>query len=363
MIDPHRIDAAVDEIVAATLSGTDWMHGLRTLARAADARDAVLMRNSPHHMRSAVVTDEAAETVAAFARGVAPPNSRYARVRMGPGQGFRIDHDDYRPDELARDPFYQEFLRPAGVFWHANAILSVEAGDALELSFKRRRDSEPYSRADARRLDRMLPGLRAAARLQRRLLDSETTGVGRRLGLRSLALFELDRWGHVLRQSGEAAAPGLPLRVLRRRLVAADAADGRAVERAVFDATAADPVGLGLAVIGAPGTPDFILQVHPLGGIARDVFLSASAIAVLIARARPAGTYLTLAPALGRAFGLTDREAEVACLRAEGLEFEAIAGHLGISRATARTYAKFCYDKMGITRQAELVGLITRLLE
>ena len=94
MPDLVSIRTATDNVVAAALIGSDWKEPLTRLAHAAGARDAVLMRNTPSRMTCAVVTDEAAETVAAFARGNAPPNSRYEKVRIGPRDGFRVDHDE-----------------------------------------------------------------------------------------------------------------------------------------------------------------------------------------------------------------------------------------------------------------------------
>ena len=63
--------------------------------------------------------------------------------------GFRVDHDDYSAEELARDAFYQEFLRPIGLFWHANARLEYEPGEELAISFKRDFRREAYTRDDA----------------------------------------------------------------------------------------------------------------------------------------------------------------------------------------------------------------------
>lgn len=360
MIDPHRIQHGVDDIVTAALVGSDWKEPLTRLAHAAGARDAVLMRNTPSRMMCAVVTDEAADTVAAFARGNAPPNSRYTKVRIGQQTGFRVDHDDYRDDELARDPFYQEFLRPAGVFWHANAVLHMDAGEHVELSFKRRVEHGPYARRDAALLDRILPDLRAAARIARHMLDAETHGMSLLLRSRGLATFELDRKGRVLR-SDEAAGP-LPLHVVGRKLCAWNARGQAGVDRAVETAAMADAPGLGLAPLTGPDGRGYVLQIHPLRTAARDLFFSACAVAVVLERRLAPGAYRPMLPALMAAFGLTEREAEVACLKAEGLDFPAMSSLLGISQETARTYMKFCHEKIGVNRQAELVALITRIL-
>ena len=360
MPDLVSIRTATDNVVAAALIGSDWKEPLTRLAHAAGARDAVLMRNTPSRMTCAVVTDEAAETVAAFARGNAPPNSRYEKVRIGPRDGFRVDHDDYRDDELARDPFYQEFLRPAGVFWHANAVLHADSGELVELSFKRRAGHDPYSRRDAALLDRILHDLRAAARIAKHMLDAETHGMSLLLRSRGLATFDLDRKGRVLRS--DETIGRLPLHVMGRRLCAWDAQQSSAVDRAVETAATSEAPGLGLAPLTGPDGRRYILQVHPLRGAARDLFFAASAVAVLLERQLAPGAYRAKMPALMAAFGLTEREAEVACLRAEGFDFPTISSLLGISQETARTYLKFCHEKIGVNRQAELVGLITRIL-
>lgn len=44
--------------------------------------------------------------------------------------GFLDDYRHFTPAEIARDPFYQEFLRPVGFGWHAVACLA--AGDTVE---------------------------------------------------------------------------------------------------------------------------------------------------------------------------------------------------------------------------------------
>jgi DNA-binding CsgD family transcriptional regulator len=363
MIDRDRIRIATEAVVAAALLGEDWTGPLAGLAAAAGARDAVLMHNTESRTVTAVVTDEAAETVAAFVAGQAPPSSRYARVRIGPQSGFRVDFDDYSDEELKRDPFYQEFLQPAGVFWHANAVLHAGHCEHVELSFKRRKAAGPYSRDDAETLDVVLPDLRAASRITRQMLDAEARGVVRVLKNRGLLTLEIDRWGRVLASHEGSGNRALPVDVINRQIVAVDRSCQAGLDRALAVALQPDSGRIALAALNAADGRRYILQVHPLPNRARDVFLAASAVAVLIDRDRPAGHSLSAARHIAPVFGLTEREAEVACLRAEGLEFPAIAALLKISPDTARTYLKYVYDKIGVSRQAELVALITRLLD
>jgi DNA-binding CsgD family transcriptional regulator len=362
MIDQHRLKASVDDLVAATFLGEDWTQPLAELAAASGARDAVLMRNTDNRMVKSVATDGAAEMVEVFAAGRAPPNSRYSRVRIGLKDGFRIDQDDYRQDELARDPYYQEFLRPAGLFWHANAVLDDRQGEQVELSFKRGSAQQPYVRAEARALDRVLGDLRAASRLARQLHDTETRGVVQMLKGRGPLIFVLDRWGRVMETHAGRDTMDVPLDVIGRHLATTDRMCQPAVDRALATALAADDPQIALAAISGDDDRRFLLQVHPLRGRARDLFLAASAVAVVIERDRRPGYLRASSHALVPLFGLTEREADVVCLRAEGMELPAIAAHLGISPDTIRTYLKHAYDKVGVTRQAELVALVNRIL-
>lgn len=361
VIDRNGLKAAADDVVAAALLGEDWDAPLTRFAHAAGARDAVLMRNTRDNMVVGVATEEAVETVAAFAAGRAPPNSRYAKVKLNFRRGFRFDHDDYSDDELACDPFYQEFLRPVGVFWHANVMLSSGPDEHVELSLKRRVAAAPYTRSDAAVLDGVLPDLRAAANITKALLDAEARGMGRLPRYRGETVVELDGQGRVI--AGQAIGetdPSSPLRVVGRRLAATARAAQTRLDRAI-EAVLSGPGRMTLAPLTGPDGRRYVLQIHPVPGRAREIFLSASAVAVLIERDRGPAAIRTDPGAVRDLFGLTDREADVACLLAGGLGLPAIAETLGISPDTARTYLKYAFEKIGVGRQAELVALIMRL--
>lgn len=355
------MSVAVDDVVAAALLAEDWEAALTRFAHAAGARDAVLMRNTHHNMVVGVATEEAVETVAAFAAGLAPPNSRYEQVKVDPAGGFRIDHDDYTDDQLARDPFYQEFLRPVGVFWHANAILSSGRDEFVELSLKRRPQAGPYVRSDMALLDVALPELRAAARIVKSTLDAELRGMERLLRHRGETIVELDGRGRVI--AGQAIGdtdPLSPLRVVGRRLTATDHAAQAGLDRAI--SVALFPPGrMGLAPLAGPDGRHYVLQIHPVPNRARDIFLSGTAVAVLIERDREPVSVKSDPAAIRELFGLTDREADVVSLLAQGLGLHAIAAALRISPKTARTYLKYAFEKTGVGRQAALVALLARL--
>jgi DNA-binding CsgD family transcriptional regulator len=80
----------------------------------------------------------------------------------------------------------------------------------------------------------------------------------------------------------------------------------------------------------------------------------AGRIAVIIQPAVP----LDVAPVVTLAYGLTDRECEVAMLCIQGRATKQIAAHMSISPYTVQDYLKSIFDKTGVRSRGELVGQI-----
>jgi DNA-binding CsgD family transcriptional regulator len=356
-----RIKTAVDDVMAAAILDDGWEDALGRFSCAAGAHGAVLMRNRTSRLLAAVTTDEIAESVTAFAAGRAPPSSRYSRVKHGRTAGFRVDHDDYTDAELGRDPFYQEFLRPAGFFWHANLALTDGRDEVVELSLKRLHKAGPYQRSDAAILDVVVPDLLIAARLAQYTLDAEARGMTRLLERRGTPVFELDSRGRVLsRQCAAEVDHACPLRVIGRRLAASDPRTQPALDRAIARVVAA-PGATALVPLTGPQGRRCFLQILPVPGRARDIFLSAAWLAVLIDSDAPPPRIRLDAGTVGSALALTDREAAVACLIAEGATLADVGRHLGMQTGTVRVHLRSVFAKTGVNRQAELVALLGRL--
>jgi DNA-binding CsgD family transcriptional regulator len=359
-----RIKAAVNDVMAAAILGDGWEQALAQFSYASGAHGAVLMRgallkrNCAHHVLATITTDDMAELVQAYIAGRRPPNSRYSRVQYGSAARFRVDHEDYTDAELARDPYYQEFLRPAGYFWHANLPLTLGRDEFVELSLKRLHKAGPYQREDAATLDAVVPDLLAAARLAKYTLDAEARGMARLLGQRGAPVFELDSWGRALSRNA-AVEDASPLRVIGRRLVASDRAAQPALDRAIARVLAV-PGATALVPLVGPHRRCF-LQVLAVPGRARDIFLSAAALAVLIDDAEPVPRIRLDAGTVAQAFALTDREAAVACMIAEGAALTDVARHLHMQLGTVRVHLRSIFAKTETNRQAELVALLGRL--
>jgi len=360
VLDIEAIQLAAADFTSAALTGGNWENAIERLAFAAGARGGALMRNNKDYkVASVICSPEIRDPVKNFIAGDIPPPSRQTRLDFRHGDGFRFDYDDYTEEDLARDPYYQEFLRPIGFFWHAAVALDAEDGENVALSLKRPLKTGPYQPEDARLLNTIVPELRAAVRIARHVLSAEGAGAARLLQRRGSAVFELDFWGRVLRTHLFADSPQAPLHVVRGRLVAADRLVQPALEQAI--ARAVTPPGSpGTVALSDANGERRYLQTVSVTGAARDIFRATAAVAVLIDRQRPKQggvDYL----AIRDAFSLTDRETDVALMLANGLSPAEIARQLRIQVDTARDHLKSIFEKTETNRQAELVALLSRL--
>lgn len=367
---PEALAAAAEGLLEAALTGGDWSAPLAGFAEAAGAGGATLVRQEAFdpggaatHSEFMLATESIAEAVAPYLRGDAPPDPRLKRVTPKLEEAFLSDFDRFTPEEIARDPFYEEFLRPFGFRWHACARLDDgRSGAHVFLSLKRRLRRGPYEAADLAALARALPTARTAVSLSRLVLEAEARGRGRILSQRGEALYEFDRRGRLVGANdlGEALLAG-PLRAERRRLRAPLAAEQPRLDAALAAPYAA-PAATGCAVLSEPGSSRrFVVRTLPVVGAGREIFAAAVAVAVVSVLEKPAGPPEPLVEALRAAFDLTLAEARVAALVGLGAPPHEAAARLGLSVGTARNYLKAAYAKTGAARQSELSHLVAAL--
>lgn len=362
MLLKEQLEAAARSFLAAALIGDGrWESALEDLSRAADARGATLVRVEAGRTCTVMRSPGISDVVSDYVAGRTPPDPRSARVRVLLSEGFRTDGQDFSAEELASEPYYQEFLRPHGYFWHGCARLAGQRSDEIDLSFKRALSKGPYNESEVVMLDAILPELRAAARIGIHVLDAKAKGVAQVLRRRGVPVYEFDSWSRVVRSEDSGEAPGdVPVRVVRRRLTALDGREQPALDAAV--AAAARPGGRPQLVrlTTAAGRATF-LQIIPVAGEARDLFGVAVAVAVLISPEPQTAAAGPAAPLLREALRLTEREAEVAALIGEGCSITEVARTVGIAVGTARNHVKSVYEKTGTSRQAQLVALLAKL--
>ncbi|MFZ2004974.1 MAG: helix-turn-helix transcriptional regulator [Stellaceae bacterium] len=353
MTEPQKMTSAADEILASAVLGEGWEESLQQLAGATGAGGASIVRIRAGRHMAHISSGGWAEVENAAMTGHAPLSPlRYYPEHVYAG-GFRVDHDVWTDDEMCRDPYFQEFLRPAGVFFHAKLRLCGECDDRVTLTLKRRIELGPYKPSDVVALDSIVPQLRAAFAVGRRVLDAEASGMVRLLRACGEPVFELDSAGQVLRVHGPVTEE-IGVAARKRRLVATDRAVQARLDRAIAKAVG-EPHQPFIAAI-APEEERVFLRVIPVTGRARDVFVATAAL-VLISHARREAE-APLRELVQEAFGLTEREAQIATLLARGLDLGTIARRLRIGLGTVRNHLKGVFGKTGTRRQGELIALL-----
>jgi len=361
MAGPAALVTATDAVLSAALLGTGWENALQLLADSVQADGGATLVYTEEGQSSAVICNpELAGRVGRYLAGECPRDPRAVRVRTSVAGGFRTDYDDFEAEEIERDPFYQEFLRPCALYWHATARL-VEANE-IDLGIKRSNKSGYFEPEAIAKLNRELPDLRAAVRIAQASQSQRTNGMIDVLEARGKPVLQFDFRGRVRHDGGEAGNGSLaPLTLRRRMLSSSDMRDQRAIDAAVQSVVsgARRAASVVLRCASAMGA---VLQIIRVKGDACDVFGATAAVGVLIRGSAHTGLTADQVGQIGAALELTSRELQLAALLAQGKDLRESALKLGVAPSTAKSHLDRLFDKSGTRRQAELIALLVRLI-
>ena len=357
MIENDRVQRAADELLAAAILGEGWENSLQQLADAAEAGGATLTRLLSGRPAAALSSSAWAEAEVALITATALFSPRQVFPEHVFGCGFVGDTDIWADEELRRDPYFQEFQRPRGVFYRAKARLLDGPDERLSLVLRRLAKFGPYEPTEIAALNEIVPKLQMAVGIARSVLESEASGMVRVLEQRGDPIFELDAFGRVLQaRSDDIAELGIVVR--DKRLLACERPAQAALDRAIATAVG-PPHQPGLVTVANRSGDRRFLHVVPVTGRARDVFMATAAIVLIIEPGRTKRAFPALA--IRQALGLTRREAQIAALLAEGLGLPKIAERLRIGLGTLRNHLKSIFAKTGTSRQGELIALLRSL--
>ncbi len=286
---------------------------------------------------------------------------REARVQPALGAGFAVDQDYFTPGQIARDPYYQDFLRPHGLGWAASCSLA-DVPAPLVLSLKRELDEGPFALEHVQRGDLALPLLRRGAMLATDAWRAALRGQLQWLDRMQRGAIVLDRQARVL-EFNDTALGDLGVRIVGGRLRAHFPAEAQRLD-ACIAATLADrspiPVPHTLLLHSAQGARPVLAECASLRTLQPG--LPGTAAIVVVLRnldAEPAQEQRHAA--LRTLFGLSPRDATLCLLLAEGLPMSECAARAGISVDHARQRAKRIYARTSMRGHAALAALVARL--
>lgn len=273
-------------------------------------------------------------------------------------------------EEIQTDPSYTQFQARHGLAWFGAVAVSPDPHVGVVLSAHRSARRPPFSDAELAILARLGRYMEKSLRLSIRLFDADVlkVGVGEALSRVGIGVFGLDSLGRVVsvNPAGESLlGDGLDLVNDRLRIGAASARAALAtaidqMARSTPETIAADlkPILIHRQHAERP-LAVYVLPIAPSSNPAAQ-FLSHARAIVLVINPEAGGP---ADPALVRdVLGLTLGEARVAALVGSGFAPREASERLGITEETARSVLKRVFSKTGVSRQSELVSLLSKLV-
>jgi DNA-binding CsgD family transcriptional regulator len=275
-----------------------------------------------------------------------------------------FDTDSLPKTDLAKTEFYADFMRPIEMDSVMTMGLLGQGESVTVLSVFRPPGRPGFDREERALAERLHPHLIRAFRLGRKHADQLDANGALAAGLdqASQGLVVLDAEGRVAHVNAAAerllAEPG-GLTVLGGRLSTANAADCDRLWQLIRRALSTEGrVGGEMKLRRSAGRAPLLITVSPIGPTRASLLGGRpGAIVSLVdpdAKAGVSEAYLR------EDLGLTASEARIVHALVAGQSPAQIAEALGVSRFTVRSHLYHTFEKAGVSRQAELVALVSR---
>lgn len=285
------------------------------------------------------------------------------------GEPFADRHIGF-DEEMKNHPCSVEFFAKHGLGWIGAVAVSPDPHVGVMLSVQRdARVKEQFSDQELEDLRRISRHIEKSLRLSVKLLNVEVAnlGLGEALSRIGIGVFALDARGRVIFSNPTAnRLMGDEVQVVKGRLRFGGSSSVEKLDQAISQSlTGATPDLLNdpkpFLVQAASSDRRLAIYVLPVfqPNLAARFLTHTRAIVLAIEQklSEPAD------PAIVRdLLGLTLGEAKIAAMIGAGLSPRDAAEKLGIKEDTARTVLKKVFSKTGVSRQGELVALLTKLV-
>ena len=274
------------------------------------------------------------------------------------------------PREMwAQTRYYTEWARPRGVCDSIQTMVLREPRRIAVFAANRHETVGPISDREIAILRLLAPHIRRAVTigdiLDLKKVEAQALGSTLdNLAAGVIVVAEENRILHANHVARQMFTKGTPVRSVSGRLAARGAEAGaelaKAINLARRNETGIGATGIGVALSDEAGEPA-VAHVLPLArGDLRTRLLPQATAAVFVTQA--GGAPPSDIAAIAASFGLTHAEARVLERLLSGMTLVAAAAALGIAETTAKTHLSRIFAKTGVTRQAELVALLDRLV-
>jgi DNA-binding CsgD family transcriptional regulator len=276
--------------------------------------------------------------------------------------GFVTEYHMFGAEELARDPFQQEFAPRHGMEAEAGIVAASHEGSAFVLTTPRSARVGPYTASELESMNRLMELFASACSFALQLKLATAATMLDSLAASGGALALLAPTGRILHMTASFE------RLLHDRLTTLDGClharhpqDDRELQTLILRCgswlSSFDEPLSPILLRSASGAP-LVARCMPVAGSARD-FLGLARIVISVDELVPAAA--DTGQALRAAFNLTPAEVRLAGRIGQGASLREAAEAEGVTFETARTRLKSVFAKTDTSRQAELALLVARI--
>jgi DNA-binding CsgD family transcriptional regulator len=280
--------------------------------------------------------------------------------------GFFSDHDLLTSEAMDTSEYYRGFARSAGVPWFSAAVLTSDINENfIAISFQRSHSDGTFEPDELSKLNELLPQLRNATVLARKLSTMRGVSLVEGLELAQEAAILIDDQGKPLFFNAMALGlVGQAFNISGGRISALRASENASLARLIAKACSTlwgsdtFPDLAPVLLTCANETRRLIVRAAPIRRSGSDVLGFSGVVLMLTDLDKISQIEASLARDL---FGLTTRETQILNGLCRVSSLQALAANLGISREAVRFHLKSIFQKTNTHRQSELVALVYRL--
>lgn len=359
----------IDRLYAAALDPELWPDALHHLGTAVGGVGTVMRPVASTSDPITIISPELIEAAGEFEAGWWRFDKATAIAEQrNLTRGVWTDDHAFSPEEMARDPYYQEFRRKHGLGRFLAQLATPLPDYVVSISVQRDIRRGAFDKDEIQNFTvvggHAARALATSAKLaEAQLLSHELSRVLEHL---ACGVITLNRHGAVM-YVNEAAERllGDGVTVRHGRVLASNRSEQKNLDQLVASALPSSqsvPQG-SVALTGRSGRRRIFVQAIPVRRDAEDrlhhLALGGGGALLLLTDVGTPSPKSVIDQLLR--LGLTRGEARVAELVGTGLAPSEAAERLGISLATARVVLKRVYLKLDIARQSELSVLVTKL--
>lgn len=362
-------DALLDRIYDAALDPGLWPSVLSSLVRRFHSQTGCLFER---HLATGATTSLAADHLssATFAdyqayywkKDIWSPDPTRHRV-----ESVMASRQIVSDTALLRSEFYNDFMKPRGLFYGIGGILAVDGTHLYMLGLHRpRRSGKPYDLEEMRDLQRLFPHLKRALEIRNRVTCTvaERDGLFEALDRLTAGAILFDTTGQVRHMNCAAQAicaqrDGLTIdqRTVRAAAPAETAQLHHLIAQSLSTTNGRGAHAGGSLTLSRPsGCSPYLVLVSPFGVLRRPE--GGAPLGAIAWVSDPSRQPELPSALLARLYGLTDAESRLVLALLAGRSMEDSAAQLGRTYGTVRVQLKQIFHKTGVRRQAELIRLL-----